>query len=579
MIGARAARRFAVLVALCCLNSCAQQKVPSGARMFVPADIKFSEDFSCYRPGHDAWPTWAPVSGDWRVNWGRYEQTEPRYMGALSFLSAPVFTDLDYSFRFKIKPDGMGVKAAGIVFRSQDSASYYYAHLDSKFSQVILVKAAPKKEWLELKRASGVPIKPDVWHTARAVCLGPDIQIFLDGKKVLQAKDDTYKVGKVGLRAGQGRIYFDHVHIFGTPGYLEKEWKIMPESVTESDLKAHRLEKAHRILAVTGGGFFPVLIKLKNGDLLAVVRGGAPHIGVGGRLDVIRSKDGGKTWSKPKTVADEPPDARNPAFGHAADGRVVLMYSVTGPYVDGKFTSEQSGKYTVWVRTSEDNGETWSGPKPISVAGWEYGSPYGKIVRLKDGTLLANIYVWDGKPAPGGKPSPAKKAGYASCLYRSKDGGKTWGDMSVIAEGFNETALCAMPDDRVIAMMRGSGLSQTESTDGGRTWSAPKTVTGKSRHPGDVIRLSSGRLLLVYGFRILPYGVQAMLSGDGGATWDSDHRAMVEWNSASTDCGYPSSVQLNDGTLLTMHYGVQNTAYPDVNQYAMCTFYGESDLK
>ena len=40
--------------------------------------------------------------------------------------------------------------------------------------------------------------------------------------------------------------------------------------------------------------------------------------------DVIRSKDGGKTWSAPKTVADEPPDSRNPAFGQAADGRVVL---------------------------------------------------------------------------------------------------------------------------------------------------------------------------------------------------------------------------------------------------------------
>jgi hypothetical protein len=544
----------------------------------VHPDVVFADDFSSYPSGSDGRPAWLPVSGDWRVAWGRYEQTEFRYSGVLSFLTGPVLADLDYSFRFKVKPDGLGVKAAGIVFRSQDSASFYYAHLDSKSSQVIIVKSAPKKPWTVLKRAGGIPIKADEWHTARAVCIGPKIQIFLDGRKVAEAEDGSYKSGKVGLRAGQGRIYFDDVRVVGTRGTLEKEWKIMPESAVDSDLKAHRLEKARRVLAVTSGGFFPVLIKLKNGDLLAVVRGGAPHVGVGGRLDVIRSKDGGKTWSKPRTVADEPPDARNPAFGQAADGRVILLYSVTGPYVDGKFVSGKTTHYTLWLRTSEDNGETWSGPKPIPVIGGKYASPFGKIVRLKDGTLLAAVYVWDLEPAPTAKPSPGKKAAHASFAYRSTDNGKTWGDASVIGEGFNETALCVMPDDRVIAMMRSDGLSRTESTDGGRTWTAPKTVTGKSRHPADLIRLSNGHLLLTYGFRILPHGVQAVLSRDGGATWDHDHRTMIEWESVNTDCGYPSSAQLDDGAIVTLHYGVENRGYPGVRQYTMCVRYKEADL-
>ncbi len=560
---------------VCALGSCAGPKKTQEAKVVVPADIRYADDFSSYRLGHDAWPTWVPVSGEWRTGPGRYEQRECRHPGALCFLNAPVFADVDYSFRFKVKPDGVGVKAAGIVFRSQNSESFYYAHLDSKNSQVVLVKSAPGgKSWIEIKRATGIPIKPDVWHTARAVCIGPKMQIFLNGKSVVQGEDSDYGAGRIGLRAGQGRIYFAKVRAFGTPGYLEKEWTIMPESMADTELKARRLEKARQVMAVTGGGFFPVLLKLKNGDLLAVVRGGAPHVGVGGRLDVIRSKDGGKTWTKPKTAADEMPDSRNPAFGQAPDGRVVLLYSVTGPYVNGKFTRDESSKYTAWARTSEDNGETWSAPKQIPVAEWEYGSPYGRIVSLKDGTMLANIYVWNGKGAPSGR-----KAGYASCVYRSRDGGRTWGDMSVVSEGFNETGLCVMPDDRGIAMMRnGGGLSQTESADAGRTWSAPITVTGKSRHPGDVIRLASGRLLLVYGFRILPYGVQAVLSGDGGKTWDHDRRAMVEWNSMSTDCGYPSSVQLDAGAILTMHYGVQNAKYPKVHEYAMCTFYKESDL-
>ena len=42
----------------------------------------------------------------------------------------------------------------------------------------------------------------------------------------------------------------------------------------------------------------------------------------------------------------------------APDGRVILGFSVTGPYEDGKFTREKTGNYTVWLTTSEDGGAT-----------------------------------------------------------------------------------------------------------------------------------------------------------------------------------------------------------------------------
>ncbi|MBA3442605.1 MAG: hypothetical protein H0T92_22340, partial [Pyrinomonadaceae bacterium] len=48
---------------------------------------------------------------------------------------------------------------------------------------------------------------------------------------------------------------------------------------------------AARVDAVTGGGHFPVMIRLDSGDLVAAVRGGGTHVGIKGRLDWIRSKD------------------------------------------------------------------------------------------------------------------------------------------------------------------------------------------------------------------------------------------------------------------------------------------------
>src|SRR5215510_12497920 len=77
----------------------------------------------------------------------------------------------------------------------------------------------------------------------------------------------------------------------------------------------------HQHKVVTQGlGYFPVAIHLKNGDVLAVIRGGAAHVGVKGRLDLIRSTDKGKTWSAPWTAIDEDLDDRNPALGQLKDG-------------------------------------------------------------------------------------------------------------------------------------------------------------------------------------------------------------------------------------------------------------------
>ena len=58
-----------------------------------------------------------------------------------------------------------------------------------------------------------------------------------------------------------------------------------------------------------GLGYFPVAIRLNNGDVLAVVRGGAAHVGIKGRLDLVRSsmtaKHGrslGPQSTKPRTI-------------------------------------------------------------------------------------------------------------------------------------------------------------------------------------------------------------------------------------------------------------------------------------
>src|SRR4029077_18982211 len=77
-------------------------------------------------------------------------------------------------------------------------------------------------------------------------------------------------------------------------------------------------------LVVKGQGYFPVMQRLNDGRLAVVLRGGAPHLGVAGRLDIVFSNDQGGSWSPPTVVNDSPIDDRNPAFGQAADGSLVV---------------------------------------------------------------------------------------------------------------------------------------------------------------------------------------------------------------------------------------------------------------
>src|SRR5258708_37432895 len=97
-------------------------------------------------------------------------------------------------------------------------------------------------------------------------------------------------------------------------------------------LVALSLDGDSPILVVEGGGYFPVLVGLRDGSLLAVFRGGAPHIGRGGRLDLASSIDQGQTWSAPRTAVDGPEDDRNPELGQLKDGTVALAFATLSGY-------------------------------------------------------------------------------------------------------------------------------------------------------------------------------------------------------------------------------------------------------
>lgn len=244
-----------------------------------------------------------------------------------------------------------------------------------------------------------------------------------------------------------------------------------------------------RVDVVHGGGYFPVLVRLDNGELGAALRGGDTHVGSKGRLDWVRSTDQGHTWTI-SPLADAPMDDRNPAVGQLRDGTLLVTYIIDRSYGPGGERLKELHRDGLYTVRSHDRGRTWDPPVKSPVDPVHGASPYGKMVQLADGTVLLAVYYERG-------PGLNHETSY---LYRSRDGGKTWGDPTLIADHFNETGLALLPDGKLLAVARshhGGYLAITTSSDQGRTWSPLRPITADREHPADVVLLRDGRLLPV----------------------------------------------------------------------------------
>jgi hypothetical protein len=94
-------------------------------------------------------------------------------------------------------------------------------------------------------------------------------------------------------------------------------------------------------------------------------------------------------------------------------------------------------------------------------------------------------------------------------------------------------------------------LMQTESDDGGHTWT-PARPLGFHGSPPHLLRHSSGVLILTYGYRQAAFGQRVAFSHDDGATWEHDW--IIRADGLDSDLGYPSTVELSGGDLFTVCY-------------------------
>ena len=99
----------------------------------------------------------------------------------------------------KFKPvSGKEDQAGGLIWRCQDADNFYIARAKALEDNVTIYHTIKGKR--VSFRNIDAKVAPGIWHTLRVDFAGNRFTVTLDGRKVIEASDDTFsKAGKVGL--------------------------------------------------------------------------------------------------------------------------------------------------------------------------------------------------------------------------------------------------------------------------------------------------------------------------------------------------------------------------------------------
>ena len=80
--------------------------------------------------------------------------------------------------------------------------------------------------------------------------------------------------------------------------------------------------------------------------------------------------------------------------------------------------------------------------------------------------------------------------------------------------------------------------------------------------PGHLFMHSSGTLISTFSHRSKPYGIWAVFSNDNGETWSNE--SVIAQGKDTDDLGYPSTIELDNGEMITAFYTRENDYVPAV---------------
>jgi len=218
----------------------------------------------------------------------------------------------------------------------------------------------------------------------------------------------------------------------------------------------------------------------------------------------------------------------------------VLFQPIRGPLMLFYKCGPDPQSWWGMLTTSTDHGQTWSVPRRLP-EGID-GPVKNKPIQLDNGDILAG--------------SSTEYDGWRVHFEKTSDLGRTWQRIGPIndASMFNaiQPSILTYPDGRmqILCRSREQRISQSWSSDGGRTWSKMTATDLPNPSAGtDAVTLTDGRQLLVYNHTIRSGPsprrremLNVALSEDGEKWF-----AALELENQKGEYSYPAVIQTADG--------------------------------
>lgn len=286
------------------------------------------------------------------------------------------------------------------------------------------------------------------------------------------------------------------------------------------------------------------------------------------------SRDEGRTWGPPRVLV--PNEGRcnvmSASLLRLADGRIALFYAQKNSALDCRLR----------LRTSADEGATWSEPVLCNPAPGYFVTNNDRIIQLRSGRLVAPAAYHRPKSPDGAIEAGIDSHGEVT-VFLSEDAGATWrearqrvGVSEKIDSGLQEPGVIERSDGSLYGWARTTDGWQWEftSTDDGETWTEPQ----RSRFAAPCSPLSikcidaAGRWLAVWNDPKAPVTAETAwgtnsswgrtplalaTSADEGATWSAPR--LIEDDPERGFC-YTAIQPVADAVLLAYCCGGRGTA-------------------